>query len=108
MDRSLASVDRSQKKYALYAVLSALFLISTFIPSGIEGLKVAERITLDICLFLPRLVLAAATVIFSLMGSLFSKRERNAFRAVKNQLKLVLEQDVEDHRSENIESSEHL
>ena len=96
MDRSLESVMRSQKKYALYAVLSAIFLIATFVPSGLEGLKVTERITLDLCLFLPRLALAAATVIFALMSSLFSKRERHAFKAVKNQLTLVLQQDFED------------
>ena len=89
MDRSLESVDRSQKKYAVYAFLSALLLIVTFVPSGLEGMEVAERITLDVCLFLPRILLAGATVIFALMGSLFSKRERNAFRAVKNQLKLI-------------------
>ena len=59
------------------------------------GLEIAERIILDICLFIPRLGLSASTIIFGLMGSLFSKRERNAFRAVKNQLNLVLEQDVD-------------
>ena len=96
MERSLESVDRSQKKYAAYAVMSAILLILTFVPSGLEGLKVVERITLDICLFLPRLTLAAATIIFALMGSLFSARERNAFLAVKNQLTLVLQQDVKE------------
>ena len=106
MDRSLESVDRGQKKYAAYAVVSALLLIVTFVPSGLEGLAVAERITLDLCLFLPRLALAAGTVIFSLMGSLFSARERNAFRAVKNQLNLVLQQDTAGHPSET-EGSEH-
>ena len=96
MDRSLQSVDQSQQKYAAYAILSAIFLILTFVPSGLKGLEVAERITVDVCLFLPRLALAAATVVFALMASLFSKRERNAFRAVKNQLNLVLQQDVEE------------
>jgi len=95
MERSLQSVDRSQKKYAVYSLLSAIILIITFIPSGMTGLEIAERIILDICLFFPRLGLSASTIIFGLMGSLFSKRERNAFRAVKNQLNLVLEQDVD-------------
>ena len=95
MERSLQSVDRSQKKYAVYSLLSAIMLIITFIPSGMTGLDIAERIILDICLFFPRLGLSASTIIFGLMGSLFSKRERNAFREVKNQLNLVLEQDVD-------------
>lgn len=103
MDRSLESVDRSQIKYAAYALLSAIFLIVTFVPSGLTGFSVAERITLDVCLFLPRLALAAATIIFGLMSSLFSKRERNAFRAVKNQLNLVLQQDVEDQISDKFQ-----
>ena len=103
MDRSLESVDRSQIKYTAYALLSAIFLIVTFVPSGLTGLGVAERITLDVFLFLPRLALAAATIIFGLMGSLFSKRERNAFRAIKNQLNLVLQQDVEDQISDKFQ-----
>ena len=103
MDRSLESVDKSQKKYVAYALLLAIFLILTFVPSGLEGLKVVERITLDICLFLPRLALAAATIIFALMGSLFSARERNAFLAVKSQLNLVLQQDVEEKLSDKFQ-----
>ena len=95
MERSLESVDRSQKKYAIYTLLSSIFLIITFIPSGMTGLDITERVILDVFLFLPRLGMAASTIIFALMGSLFSKRERNAFRAVKSQLNLVLEQDVD-------------
>ena len=102
MDRSLESVDRSQIKYDAYAILSAIFLVVTFVPSGLTGFGVVERITLDLCLFLPRLALSASTIIFGLMGTLFSKRERNAFRAAKNQLNLVLQQDVEDQISNNI------
>ena len=103
MERSLESVDRSQKKYAVYAFLSAIFLIITFIPSGMTGLDIAERIILDVCLFIPRLGMAASTIIFALMASLFSKRERNAFRAVKNQLNLVLQQDVDEQISDKFQ-----
>ena len=96
MERSLQCVDRSQKKYAVYTLLSMVLLIVTFIPSGMTGLDIGERILVDVFLFLPRLGLSACIIIFGLMGSLFSKRERNAFRSVKNQLNLVLEQDVDE------------
>ena len=96
MERSIQSVDRSQIKYAVYALLSAALLIATFIPSGMTGLEIGERILLDVLLFLPRLGCSALIIIFGLMGSLFSKRERNAFRSAKNQLTLVLEQDVDE------------
>ena len=96
MERSIQSVDRSQIKYAVYALLSAALLIVTFIPSGMTGLEIGERILLDVLLFLPRLGFSALIIIFGLMGSLFSKRERNAFRSAKNQLTLVLEQDVDE------------
>ena len=101
MDRSLEDVDRSQKKYAVYALLTSILLLLTFAPSAIKGLEVTERIVVDISLYLPRLLLSTALIIFALMGTLFSKRERNAFRAVKNQLQLIVHQDIEDQTSEH-------
>ena len=101
MDRSLEDVDRSQKKYAVYALSTGILLLLTFAPSAMKGLEVTERIVVDISLYLPRLLLSTALIIFALMGTLFSKRERNAFRAVKNQLQLIVHQDIEDQRSEN-------
>ena len=94
MNHCLVSITRGQTKYAIFTVLSVLFFLISFLPSGIQSLTAIERISLDLGLFFPRMVLATATVIFSLMGTLFSKRERNAIREVKKQLNLILDQDV--------------
>ena len=67
-------------------------LILSFLPAGF----VAETyyLPLDLGLFFPRFVVTVFIVIFFLMATLFNKRERNALRGTREELQLILDQDL--------------
>ena len=93
MENTLEHVARSKTKYVAYAVLCLILFVSTFITCGFPYLSTIERIGLDLGLFIPRLLLVTGIVVFSLMGSLFNKRERHSIKEVTNELSLMVVQD---------------
>ena len=82
---------------------SGLFFVAfvaTFIPPAIyasEGWGARYTVTLDVALFLPRFFFTVAIVFFSLMASVFHRKERNALASASKSLQLILNQDSSNH-----------
>ena len=93
MDTALDDVCKSKTKYVIFSILCLVLFLASFVSSGFSHLTRLERIALDLCLFFPRMVLVTGLVIYVLMGLLFSKREKNSIKEIKNQLGLILEED---------------
>jgi len=97
MERALKATENYRRKYVLLTTALAFALAATFIPGFcIVGEEQASRwvfVAIDFGLFLPRFVLTVALVIFCLMGTLFTNRERNAIINCQKQLKLLMDQD---------------
>jgi len=93
MDTALDDVCKSKTKYVIFSILCLVLFLASFLSSGFSHLTRLERIALDLCLFFPRMVLVTGLVIYVLMGLLFSKREKNSIKEIKNQLGLILEED---------------
>ena len=93
MENAIDDVAKSKTKYVILTISCLVLFLASFISSGIPYLTTLERIALDLCLFFPRMILVAGIVIYVLMGLLFSKREKNSIKEIKNQLTLMLEDD---------------
>ena len=73
-----------------------MLFAATFIPPAIyssEGWGARYTVSLDVALFLPRFLFTVAIVFFSLMASVFHRKERNALASAKKSLQLILNQD---------------
>jgi len=100
---ALDIIKRSQnyivKDKCAYGSLAGLFFVlfaATFIPPAIyssEGWGARYTVSLDVALFLPRFLFTVAIVFFSLMASVFHRKERNALASAKKSLQLILNQD---------------
>ena len=93
MENALHEVSKSKTKYVIFSILCLVLFLASFVSSGFSHLTTIERIALDLSLFFPRMILVAGLVVYFLMGSLFSKREKNSIKEIKNQLALKLEQE---------------
>ena len=93
METALDDISKSKTKYWIFSILCLVLFLASFISSGFSHLTRLERIALDLCLFFPRMLLVAGFIIYLLMGLLFSKREKNSIKEIKNQLTLMLEED---------------
>ena len=94
MDRALVATQHYQARYLVITIVAMVLLVLMFIPSFLvretSGWVFA---TVDLALFVPRFIVTVGLVIFFLMGTLFTKRERNAQVTCKKHLKLLLEED---------------
>ena len=93
MVNALHEVSKSKTRYVIFSILCLVLFLASFVSSGFSHLTTIERIALDLSLFFPRMILVAGLVVYFLMGSLFSKREKNSIKEIKNQLALKLEQE---------------
>ena len=95
MDRALAATHYYQTRYLVFTSVFAILLIATFIPSFWMPAETSSWLIglIDVFFFVPRFIVTIGLIIFSLMGTLFTKRERNANMACKKHLTIMLESD---------------
>jgi len=92
MDRALVATGYYKARYLVITIVLVILLCLMFIPTFfLRDSSGWVFVIVDLSLFLPRFIVTIALVIFFLMGTLFTKRERNAQVTCKKHLKLLLD-----------------
>jgi hypothetical protein len=102
ISKSQRYIVKDKTRYGFLAAFFAVLFVASFLPPAIVASTGSKRyiVTLDVALFLPRFLATITFVFFSLMASVFHRKEKNALASAQKSMQLILDQDGPTERAE--------
>ncbi len=90
--RAQDHAEKDELRYAFIAAILLILLVVSFVPIAL--LDSPYHAIIEVGLFFPRFAITLGMVFFTLMATLFNKKEKNALSSTKTSLELIRDQDI--------------